>query len=340
MDNGIERGAAFLDKQAAKNKAPAKTREPGEDEFEEVRTAGEIMKATTGPARYCVDGRVPCGLVIIGGRPKSRKSWYALQLSIAKTAGGQHMGVQTSPGRALYIALEDNDRRMRQRLEFFGINPDTAPKTLHIVYEWPTGLEGVEKIERWLGQHPDTELVIIDVLQRFRGQRDPRASAYEGDYQMMAMLHGVTQRHERLTILVVHHVKKGAVDDPVEAINGTFAIAGAADAYLILRRGEGEQWIAHIDGRDWESWDHEFAWEFVDREGWRQVGISSGVKLTDTQAEIVRVARDMGHLTPTKLADFRQVSKPTAHQALQELVAKGVMRVYAGKYYPTAESLR
>src|SRR5688572_1034881 len=102
-------------------------REPGEDEFESVRGAAEIMTATTGPAKYCVAGRVPCGLVIIGGRPKSRKSWWALQLGIAKAAGGRHMGVNTPQGRVLYIALEDNDRRMRQRLEFFGLTPDTAP---------------------------------------------------------------------------------------------------------------------------------------------------------------------------------------------------------------------
>ena len=66
------------------------------------------------------------------------------------------------------------------------------------------------------------------------------------------------------------------MDDPVEALNGTFAIAGAADAYIILRRGgDKDQWIAHVDGRDWQAWaTTNSPWEFVpagglaaDREG-------------------------------------------------------------------------
>lgn len=314
----------------------AKHKAESADEFAGVKTAGDVMRADAAPVAYCVPGRVPCGLVIIGGRPKSRKSWYALQLVIAKSAGGQFMGVEIPAGRCLYVALEDNDRRMRQRLEFFGLAPDTAPANLHLVYEWDTGVSGIEKLERWLTQFPDTALIVVDVLQRFRGPRDNKASAYESDYQMMAMLHGVTQRHVGLTLLVVHHVRKGAVEDPVEALNGTFAIAGAADAYIILRRGEGQQWIAHVDGRDWEAWEHEFAWEFKPQEGWCQVGVSEG-DLTATQQEIVRFARDNDFITPTKLAEFRQIRKSTAHEALRTLVDKGAMRVFGGKYYPTAE---
>ena len=68
-------------------------------------------------------------------RPKARKSWYALQLAIAKASGGRFMRMMTNACRVLYIALEDNDRRMRQRLEFFGLTLETAPTTLHLVYD-------------------------------------------------------------------------------------------------------------------------------------------------------------------------------------------------------------
>jgi hypothetical protein len=326
-----EREVANIAKSIGRYELPA-------DEFAAVRTASTIMAAPVTPAKYCVEGRVPCGLVIIGGRPKARKSWYALQLAIAKAAGGRFMHMMVPPCRVLYIALEDNDRRMRQRLEFFGLQPGQAPDNLHLVYEWPSGLEGVEKLNRWMDQYPDTGLVIVDVLQRFRGARDPKVSAYDGDYQTMGLLHGVTQRHDGMTLLVVHHVRKGVVEDPVEALNGTFAIAGAADAYIILRKGsDKDQWIAHVDGRDWASWDHDFLWEFVAQEGWRQVGLSEGVSLTHTQQAIVQSARDEGFLTPTTLAKLRVISKPAAHEALQAIVGKGAMRVYAGKYYPNGD---
>jgi hypothetical protein len=309
---------------------------PVESRFDDVRSAMEIVLHEGAAVEYCVPGRVPSGLVIIGARPKFKKSWWALQLAIAKASGGEFMGVRAAEGRALCLFLEDNDRRMSSRFEFLGIKADrdSFPHFLHIAYDWPTGALGVEKLHRWMESYPDTKLIVVDVLQRFRGPRDKYASVYEADYSTMAMLHGLTQSHLGLTVLVVHHVKKGAVDDPIEALNGSFGIAGAADAFIILRRGpEKDQVIAHIDGRDWESWDHEFAWEFRPSVGWVQLGISDG-DLTATQQEILRFARDNEHVTPSTLAKFRQISRPTAHEALQALVSKGVMRVYGGKYYP------
>lgn len=309
-----------------------------ENEFADVRCARDVVLAESTVAHCCVDQRIPSGLVIIGARPKFKKSWFALQLNIAKASGGQFMGVPTEQCRTLYLALEDNDRRMRKRFDFFSITIENLPQLLHIAYDWPTGALGVEKLHRWMVQHPDTKLITVDVLQRFRGPRDKFASVYEADYATMSMLHGLTQQYPGLTVLVVHHVKKGAVDDPIEALNGSFGIAGAADAYIILRRGaEKEQVIAHVDGRDWESWEHEFVWEFRQGEGWVQIGVSEG-DLTATQQEIIRFARDDGGFTtPTKLAQFRQISRPTAHEALQRLVSKGAMRVYSGKYYPNGE---
>ena len=268
--------------------------EEREHEFDGVRSAMQVMLAESAVANYCVQDRIPAGVVIIGARPKFKKSWLALQLAIAKACGGQFMGVGVEQCRVLGLFLEDNDHRMRKRFEFFGVTLDNFPHFLHIAYDWPTGALGVEKLHRWLEQYPDTKLIIIDVLQRFRGSRERGEGVYEGDYRAMSMLHGITQQHPGLTILVVHHVRKGSVEDPIEAINGSFGIAGAADAYIILRRGaEKDQVIAHIDGRDWESWDHEFVWQFKQREGWVQIGLNE-VELTATQQEIIRFATEDG----------------------------------------------
>lgn len=310
----------------------------GADPFRDVQTASAIVATDFGPVRQCVDGRLPSGLVIMGGRPKAKKSWYALQLQIAKATGGQFMGVPVKQCRTLGIHLEDNDRRMKQRLEFFGITNGSAPDNLHLVYKWPTGLQGVERIIEWMRRYPDTGLAVIDVLQRFRGPRDPKASAYDGDYVTMGQLHAVTQQYPDLTLLVVHHVKKGAVEDPVEALNGTFAIAGAADGYVILRKGgEKDEWIAHIDGRDWASFEHEYRWTFVPQEGWRQLGTSDGLVLTENQREIIKYAQDQGYITPASMALWKGISRPSAHEALSGLVDKGAMRKFGGKYYSNTD---
>lgn len=300
-----------------------------------TRTAREIMGADARAIIECVPGRVPAGLVVIGGRPKARKSWWALQLDIAKARGNGFMGRPCEACRVLGIYLEDNDRRMARRLAFFGIAPETAPENLHLTYTWAHGVEGVEQLDRWMQQYPDTKKVTIDVLQRFRGPKDPKVSIYEADYYIMGLLHGLTVKYPGLTILVVHHVRKGDVDDPVEALNGSFAIAGAADAYVILRRHDKESWIAHIDGRDWEPWEHDFVWEFRQDEGWAQLGTYEEAGLNDRQAEILAMAKQAGVVTPSALAERYDISRPAAHEALRALVTKGALYNKSGKYYPT-----
>jgi hypothetical protein len=312
--------------------------EASADEFAAVRTARSIVQTAHGPMMQCVPERVPPGLVIIGARPKARKSWYALQLAIARATPRTFMGKVPTRCRALYLALEDNDRRMKRRLEFFGLTPETTPDGLHIVYDWPKGAAGVAKLARWLALHPDTGLITVDVLQRFRGPRDARLNAYDADYATMGMLQSLAAKHPGLTILVVHHIRKGAVDDPVEAISGSFAIAGAADAYIILKRHDGDRWSAHVDGRDWESWDHDFLWEFRPGEGWVQLG-ALDQNLTDRQQEIVAMAKGRKSVTPSEIAEHFNVSKQAAHEALRSLVAKDAMYVRSGRYFSTVATV-
>lgn len=304
------------------------------------KTAQDIMGTAAQPPSYCVSERVPTGIVIIGARPKAKKSWWALQLALAKARGRLFMGKLATPGRVLGLFMEDNDRRMRRRLEFFGITSANAPANLHIVYDWAKGIEGVEALDRWMMQHPDTALINIDVLQRFRGPKDPKVNAYEADYDILSRLHGLTTKYPGLTIVIIHHVRKGAVDDPAEALNGSFAIAGAADAYIILRRHDQDRWIAHVDGRDWESWDHEFLWEFRQGEGWVQLGAFDGdADMTDRQAEIIAMANQAGCVTPTTVADKYGITKQAAHEALKALLAKDELYCKSGKYYPTKQGV-
>ena len=68
------------------------------------------------PIRYVVPGYVAEGLTLLGGRPKLGKSWLALDFGIAVATGGQSLGVQCQAGDALYLALEDNQRRLQDRL--------------------------------------------------------------------------------------------------------------------------------------------------------------------------------------------------------------------------------
>lgn len=302
----------------------------------QIRTAADLTQGDMDPVRYLIHERIPRGLVLLVARPKMKKSWFALQAMVAAASGGELLGKHATAGRALGVMLEDNDRRMAARLKFLGADqlPAEARARLHFAYSWPRGAAGVAALRAWMAEHPDTGIIVIDVLQRFRGDQDSRKGAYAADYEALEELHGLARQHPDLTVLVVHHARKGGSDVQAEKVSGTFGIVGAADAYIILDTGpEPGTYAAHIDGRDWELWTHDFLWAFDDA-GWRHVrAITDADELTPTQRQWLECVRTRGRLTPSEAGDHFGVSRSAACQQLANLERRGFLGSDRGCYF-------
>src|ERR1700688_4094512 len=79
--------------------------------------AETLLGMNFAPLEYVIPGYVVEGLTVLGGRPKLGKSWWAYDASIAVATGGRAMGaVECEQGDVLYLALEDNRRRVKDRL--------------------------------------------------------------------------------------------------------------------------------------------------------------------------------------------------------------------------------
>lgn len=69
------------------------------------------------PVRWGVPGVLPEGVTLFAGKPKLGKSWLTLGLGVAIASGGVALGkVRVEQGPCLYLALEDNRRRLQKRL--------------------------------------------------------------------------------------------------------------------------------------------------------------------------------------------------------------------------------
>jgi hypothetical protein len=80
-------------------------------------TAAELLALELPEVRWTVPDILPEGITLMAGKPKLGKSWAALGLCIAVATGGVALGkVQVERGEALYLALEDNHRRLKKRL--------------------------------------------------------------------------------------------------------------------------------------------------------------------------------------------------------------------------------
>ena len=111
-------------------------------------TATELMEMELPPVTWVVPDVLPEGVTILGGKPKMGKSWMAYGLAVSVATGGVALGnKQVERGEALYLALEDNPRRLRKRLGKV-LRGDPAPEGLDIWTRLPRLDEGgVEAIE-------------------------------------------------------------------------------------------------------------------------------------------------------------------------------------------------
>lgn len=202
------------------------------------------------PIKYCIDTLIPQGLVVLGGAPKTGKSWMALDIGVRVSAKINMWNMPTSGGTVLYLALEDTLQRMQQRLNTI---TDVAAKNLQIVTTVPTLANGFcDDIRKFVATHPDTVMVVVDTYHHIRD--GSTTLSYSKDYDDAKQIKKLADELQ-ITILVVHHLRKQFDNDPLNMISGTNGLAGAADALLVLTKENRTDKTAtlHCDGRDIEQ---------------------------------------------------------------------------------------
>jgi len=206
------------------------------------------------PLRWAVRGIVPEGLTLFAGKRKMGKSWLALGLALAVTSGRPALGaVSVEPGPVLYLALEDHERRLPDRLTL-SLAGQSAPTDLELATACSRpDRGGLKDIERWLHMRPTARLVIVDTFTRVRAPSRAGSNVYQEDYQAIGGLKALAERFH-VAVLVVHHKRKGVALDPVDEISGSTGLPGGADTLMVLERQRGtDKAIVYLSGRDVEE---------------------------------------------------------------------------------------
>lgn len=301
--------------------------EPAQDRLTSFN-ARDLMQMEFEPVRYVVPGYIAEGCTILAGAPKLGKSWLVLQAAVAVARGGTCLGGQCEQGDVLYLALEDNPRRLKERLimqnRFDGLLRRGMPECLQFETEWPQADRGgIAKIEEWLKAHPNAKLVIIDVLKMFRAARKGNKNAYDLDYEDIRPLTRLAGIY-KVAIVVVHHTNKGAhTADPFDRVSGTGGISGAADATLTLERNEGGLVELYGRGRDIEEIETAVSFDKTSCT-WSVRGDAAEVSMSDTAAKIVRAMRDADEpMGPTAIAAEAGLKPVIVRQHLPRLAKEG-----------------
>ena len=260
-------------------------------------SAEELRAKQFAPPKWAVRGSVPAGLTILAGAPKMGKSWLCFDLAIAVARGGSVLGgVEVEQGSVLYLALEDNERRLRQRLDKLLEGGPTPPGLdfLCMDHGVPRLDEGgKEQIAWWLDEHPDARMVIVDTLVKFKARPRLGSGVYDQDNDsVQPLLQLASQRG--VPLVVVHHTRKAGASDALEQINGSFGLSGGVDNVLVLKRERlRADAVLAVIGRDIEDKELALSWDAASAR-WSIAGDAAAVRLSQGQEAILVVLRQAG----------------------------------------------
>jgi len=298
-------------------------------------TAADLFQTDFPDPVWVVPSLLPEGLGLLCGKPKVGKSFLALNIAVELAEGGEVLGsIPTQPASVLYLALEDNPRRLKSRLQEMLF--DTAPPANLLFYtEWRKADQGgLLDLENVLNQRPDIKLVIIDTLERFRPNSNSRKKLYAEDYEAIQGLKKIADARS-ISILVVHHLRKATSDDPLDMVSGSTGLSGAADTIAVLtrKRGQADAFL-YITGRDIE--ETEFALNFnTDFVRWQILGDGKEFKTSDSRYQILQHLRQTGSpQSPKEIAQALSKNDSTVRVMLSKMLKEGQLTQPAeGKYY-------
>ena len=196
-----------------------------------------------------IDGLLYPGTYLFAGAPKVGKSFLMAQLAYHVSTGLPLWDYPVHKGTVLYLALEDDHRRLQERLyRMFGMEATTD--LLFAIHAKQVGVGLEEQLKRFVQEHPDTKLIIIDTLQKIREAGGDKYS-YANDYEVVGKLKRFADDCG-VCLLLVHHTRKQQADDKFDMISGTNGLAGAADGAFLLQKEKRTDGTATLDvvGRD------------------------------------------------------------------------------------------
>jgi hypothetical protein len=120
--------------------------------------------------KYVTPGVIPEGVTLLASRPKLGKSWFLLQVSTAVANGVVTLVASEQPphGDVLYLALEDNPRRLQRRLtKYFGAQKENWPERLSLFTTWRRlDQGGLDDLREWCRSVAKPVLISIDTSKK------------------------------------------------------------------------------------------------------------------------------------------------------------------------------
>lgn len=292
--------------------------------------AADLLALDLSPLQWIVPDVLPEGTTIAAAPPKVGKSCLVYQVAVEVAVGGELFGRRVASGSALYMALEDGQRRGQDRLRTALGNRTMPRDRLEVRWSAPKVGEGLEdELREWLDEHDDARFVAIDTLGKVRARSNGRRNAYEVDVEDLGRLQDVFRDRSGVALMVVHHSRKESGDDFLANVSGTYGITGSADTILAIHRKRQQVFGELIvTGRDVP--EAEIPVRFDD--GLWTLAPDSLPVASFERAEVYRVIESSGPIMPKAIADVIGLERSSVAQMVAKLVDSGAVARTTGGY--------
>ena len=206
-----------------------------------VLRAAQVREPPAGESRWLVQPLWSAGAVgIIGGAPKSCKTWLALELAVAVASGKPCLGRFPVPtaGPALVFAAEDAPHHIKGRIESLAHARQLDFDTLDVrlIVEDALRLDRAEDLRRLrltLAKHRP-RLLVLDPYVRLQ-------RADENDARQVSTILSALRELSRAfqaAVALVHHARKNGAETPGQALRGSgdFWAWGDSNLYVARKR--------------------------------------------------------------------------------------------------------
>lgn len=204
-----------------------------------VVRAWDVAKRPSDETPWLIEGLWGAGGVgVIGGSPKSCKTWMALEMAVAVGSGRPCLGRYPVPvqGPSIVYAAEDQPPSVRERLDQLAQarGADFARLDVGLIVEPSLRLDRAEDVARLRAtlKRRRPRFLVLDPYVRL--QSGDENSAMEVS-RILSTLRELSRTFE-CAIALVHHARKGTGDDPGQALRGSSDFYAWADSLLHLRR--------------------------------------------------------------------------------------------------------
>lgn len=293
-------------------------------------------------ARWLVEDLWAEGAVgVLGGTPKTGKTWLALELAIAVASGRPCLGRYPvpNPGPVLIYAAEDTASALRERA---------------LAIAQVRGIRQIERLAVGLITEPELRLdlpghqlrldvtletikprlLILDPLVRLHAANEnssTEVSALLGFLRALQRAHGVA-------IALVHHVRKSAAGQPGQSLRGSGDLHAWGDSNLFLIRRDGQLQL-HVEHRSHPA-PRPMAISLAQDPPHLDLGAAvEPDELSDLDQAVLKALGDQAPTTRSALRDRLRVRNERLGEVLERLEAAGrVRRTDAGWTVPRSHA--